>query len=74
MATATAVSLLVYLTDIAKGLGGLEGLTPNLTEVEAGKPQNFLILGSDRRPGEGDKGRSDTTMLLRIDPDNNRSR
>jgi polyisoprenyl-teichoic acid--peptidoglycan teichoic acid transferase len=70
MATATAVSLLVYLTDIAKGLGGLEGLTPNLSEVEAGKPQNFLILGSDRRPGEGDRGRSDTTMLLRIDPDN----
>lgn len=70
MATATAVSLLVYLTDIAKGLGGLE--VNGLTAVEAGKPQNFLILGSDKRADTpGDPGRSDTTILLRINPDLN---
>ena len=69
MATATAVSLLVYLTDIAKGLGGLEGLQDKLEAVEGGKPQNFLILGSDQRPTDTDQGRSDTTILLRIDPE-----
>jgi LCP family protein required for cell wall assembly len=67
MAAATSISLLVYLTDIAKGLGGLDGVQNQLSEVEGGKPQNFLILGSDVRPGETGKGRSDTTMLLRID-------
>jgi polyisoprenyl-teichoic acid--peptidoglycan teichoic acid transferase len=70
MATATAVSVLVYLSDIAEGLGGLEGLQGNLTEVESDAPQNFLILGSDKRTNEAGRGRSDTTMLLRIDPDN----
>jgi polyisoprenyl-teichoic acid--peptidoglycan teichoic acid transferase len=69
MASATAISLLVYLTDIAKGLGGLEGVQGQLAEVEGGKPQNFLILGSDVRPDEAGKGRSDTTMLLRVDPE-----
>jgi polyisoprenyl-teichoic acid--peptidoglycan teichoic acid transferase len=70
MATATAVSVLVYLSDIAEGLGGLEGLQGHLTAVESDSPQNFLILGSDKRTGEAGRGRSDTTMLLRIDPDN----
>jgi LCP family protein required for cell wall assembly len=70
MATATAVSLLVYLTDVAKGLGGLD--VPGLTAVESGQPQNFLILGSDKRSDTpGDPGRSDTTILLRINPDLN---
>ena len=69
MATATAVSLLVYLTDIAKGLGGTRGLQDKLEAVEGGKPQNFLILGSDQRPTDADQGRSDTTILLRIDPE-----
>ena len=70
MATATSISLLVYLTDIAQGLGGLPGVKDQLSDVEGGKPQNFLILGSDVRPGEGDRGRSDTTILLRVDPEN----
>ncbi|MEO8093059.1 MAG: LCP family protein, partial [bacterium] len=68
MATATSISLLVYLTDIAKGLGGLEGLSGQLDALDE-EAQNFLILGSDVRPGEGSRGRSDTTMLLRVDPD-----
>ncbi len=34
-----------------------------------GEAENILVLGSDRREGiAGDKGRSDTIMLLRIDP------
>jgi polyisoprenyl-teichoic acid--peptidoglycan teichoic acid transferase len=71
MATATSVSLLLYLSDIAKGLGGLPEVQDQLQAVEGGDPQNILILGSDKRPDlPGDPGRSDTTMLLRIDPDN----
>jgi LCP family protein required for cell wall assembly len=69
MATATAVSLLVYLTDIAKGLGDLKGVKDELQEVDPGNPQTILILGSDERPGEGGQGRSDTTILLRVDTD-----
>jgi LCP family protein required for cell wall assembly len=69
MATATSISLLVYLTDIARGLGGIPKIDNQLTDVEGGKPQNFLILGSDVRPDEPGKGRSDTTILLRVDPE-----
>jgi LCP family protein required for cell wall assembly len=68
MATATAVTGLFYLTDIAKGLGGLDNVREQLTEVEGGDPQNILILGSDERP-EDPSARSDTTMLLRLDPE-----
>ena len=67
MATATAVSILVYLTDIAKGLGGLD-LAAQLDAIDE-EAQNFLIIGSDVRPGQSSKGLSDTTMLLRVDPD-----
>jgi polyisoprenyl-teichoic acid--peptidoglycan teichoic acid transferase len=71
MATATSVSILLYLSDIAKGLGGLPDVQDQLQAVEGGDPQNILILGSDKRPDlKGDPGRSDTTMLLRLDPDN----
>ncbi len=70
MATATSVSILLYLSDIAKGLGGLSNLQDQLEVPQGGDPQNILILGSDKRPDiPGDPGRSDTTMLLRIDPD-----
>ena len=70
MATATSVSLLLYLTDIARGLsdgGAFAKLADQLDTVE-GDAQTILILGSDKRPEE-DTGRSDTTILLRVDPD-----
>ena len=50
-------------------VGGLE-----LNAVAAGEPENYLIVGSDSRSGEnsqyGSEGgqRSDTIMVLRIDP------
>ena len=67
MAAATSISLLVYLTDIAEGLASLRD---QLTEVDGGAPQTILILGSDKRLNtKGDPGRSDTTILLRVDPD-----
>ena len=76
MAAATSISLLVYLTDIAKGLGDNDKLAPlrsQLADAEGGAPQTILILGSDKRLGtRGDPGRSDTTILLRVDPDKDR--
>jgi LCP family protein required for cell wall assembly len=43
-----------------------------LAEARGGEPQNFLLVGSDKRAGaefEEDKGRSDTTILVRVDPE-----
>jgi LCP family protein required for cell wall assembly len=68
MATATAVSVLLFASDIAEGLGGIPGITQQLAETDGGDPQTILILGSDKRP-EDTTGRSDTAILLRVDPD-----
>jgi LCP family protein required for cell wall assembly len=45
-----------------------------LATTDPGKPQTLMILGSDQRPknnveGAGGGGRSDTIMLVRLDPD-----
>jgi polyisoprenyl-teichoic acid--peptidoglycan teichoic acid transferase len=41
-----------------------------VTPTEPGKPQTILLVGSDRRFGDGkNDARSDTMMLVRIDPD-----
>ena len=72
MAAATAVSFLLFLSDIAEGLNdsGLSAARAQLETVEGGAPQTVLILGSDRRETtKGDPGRSDTAILLRVDPD-----
>jgi polyisoprenyl-teichoic acid--peptidoglycan teichoic acid transferase len=73
-AAATAIAFLLYLTDIGNDLKGDEtfanAVDQNLSDVEGGDPQTILILGSDKRTTEpGDPGRSDTTMLLRVDPE-----
>jgi LCP family protein required for cell wall assembly len=40
-----------------------------ITPPPAGKPQTLLLVGSDRRYGEGRRdARSDTLMLIRLDP------
>jgi LCP family protein required for cell wall assembly len=70
MTTATSVSLLVYLKDIARGLGGLPSVRSQLEVADPGKPQTILILGSDKRPkGQAIGARSDTTILLRVASD-----
>ena len=54
MAAATSISLLVYLTDIAKGLSDndkLASLRDQLADVDGGEPQTILIIGSDKRLG-----------------------
>jgi polyisoprenyl-teichoic acid--peptidoglycan teichoic acid transferase len=72
MAGATAASALYFLNDIAGKLGDLKGVKKQLLPPQTGQPENILILGSDKRASEqGSKGLSDTTILLRLDPDNN---
>jgi LCP family protein required for cell wall assembly len=75
-AGATAASALLYIGSIADALSHHSAykhkLDRYLSEVEGGAPENILILGSDKRANiPGDPGRSDTTMLLRLDPDRN---
>ncbi len=67
-ATATAVATLVFGYDFAARLGGIRGVQHLLAGPTAG-PQTILLLGADKRPNEGDKGRSDTTILLRVTGD-----
>jgi LCP family protein required for cell wall assembly len=70
VATAVSVSSLLLLTDVAAKLQPIPGLEDKIAELEPGDPQTILIIGSDKRTNiEGDPGRSDTTMLLRVDPD-----
>jgi LCP family protein required for cell wall assembly len=73
-AAATATAVLLYLDSIAHALSHnnvySNKLKGYLSTVDGGAPQNILILGSDKRAGfQEDSGRSDTTMLLRLDPD-----
>jgi LCP family protein required for cell wall assembly len=75
-AAATATAVLLYLDSIAEALSHnnvySNKLKGYLQTVDGGAAQNILILGSDKRAGvQEDGGRSDTTMLLRLDPDRN---
>jgi LCP family protein required for cell wall assembly len=73
-AGATATSVLLYLDSIAHALSHnnvySNKLKRYLASVDGGEPENILILGSDKRANlKEDPGRSDTTMLLRLNPD-----
>jgi LCP family protein required for cell wall assembly len=75
-AAATTTSVLLYIDSIAQALGHNDRLHNKLdralAHVHPGEPENILILGSDKRAGEEfeeDPGRSDTTILLRLDPE-----
>jgi LCP family protein required for cell wall assembly len=75
-ATATATGVLLYIDSIAQALGHNDRLHNKLNRalanVHPGEPENILILGSDKRAGEEfeeDPGRSDTTILLRLNPE-----
>lgn len=71
-ATAIAVNILLFFGEVADGLNDFgDRVQRELDTIEAGDPQTILILGSDERSNTpGDPGRSDTTMLLRVDADN----
>jgi LCP family protein required for cell wall assembly len=73
-AGATSASGLLQLNDWLSEIKPVgEGVKKQLAAVDGGDPQTFLILGSDRRSsaGEEERGLSDTTILLRLDPDSN---
>jgi polyisoprenyl-teichoic acid--peptidoglycan teichoic acid transferase len=74
VAAATSASILLYIGSIATALSHHNvynaKLHRYLSQVNGGEPENILILGSDKRANLAeDPGRSDTTMLLRLDPD-----
>jgi LCP family protein required for cell wall assembly len=76
-AATTATAALLYIDDIAEHIGVendklQKRLNKFLADAENGGAQNFLLVGSDKRAGAEfaeDKGRSDTAMLVRLDPD-----
>ncbi len=75
-AAATAASILLYIGSIADALSHNNKLQNKvervLAQTHGGEPENILIIGSDKRASEPeDPGRSDTTLLLRLDPDKN---
>src|SRR4051794_39852016 len=77
-AAATSSAVLLYINSIAEAIGTKENkhLTAEVEDVvkkvHGGEPQTILILGSDIRPNmEEEFGRSDTTILLRLDADKN---
>lgn len=75
VAGATSASILLYIGSIADALSHHNRYTKldrYLSKVNGGEPENILILGSDKRANlQEDPGRSDTTILLRLDPDRN---
>jgi LCP family protein required for cell wall assembly len=76
-AAATSISVLNFFDSIADGIAPANKkvrteLEKVLAEAKGGEPQNFLLVGSDKRAGAEfveDKGRSDTTILIRVDPE-----
>jgi polyisoprenyl-teichoic acid--peptidoglycan teichoic acid transferase len=75
-AAATSASILLYIGSIADALSHNNKLQNKveriLAQTHGGEPENILIIGSDKRASEPeDPGRSDTTLLLRLDPDKN---
>lgn len=77
-ATAASVSTAVLLevdrvVDVFRANNeALAGIDEVLDDVEAGEPQTILLLGSDDRYADrvaGLPGRSDTMILVRLDPD-----
>ncbi|MEZ0293993.1 MAG: LCP family protein [Solirubrobacteraceae bacterium] len=77
LATAGAVSATVLLQvndvlDILRSEGRAPIEIPEIDRADAGKAQTLMILGSDIRYGDrkaGNKPRSDTMILVRLDPD-----
>ena len=75
-AAATSSAILLYIDSIAHALGHNKELHHELEKilstVHGGEPETILILGSDIRPSYGEEyGRSDTTILLRLDAEQN---
>jgi LCP family protein required for cell wall assembly len=77
-AAATSSAILLYIDSIAHALGEgpnteiSEEVEEVITHVHGGEPETILILGSDKRANlSEERGRSDTTILLRLDNEQN---
>ena len=77
-AAATSSAILLYIDSIAEAISTKENkhlgeeVEEVITDVHGGEPETILILGSDKRPEFGEEyGRSDTTILLRLDNEHN---
>ena len=77
-AAATSSAVLLYINSIAQAIGEgpnteiAEEVEEVITDVHGGEPETILILGSDIRANSGEeRGRSDTTILLRLDAGKN---
>jgi len=76
-ASATAVAAFREVDRVVKALEESESLNikDELATTNPGSPQTIMLLGSDRRPddatdgGAGTGARSDTIILVRLDPD-----
>ena len=74
-AATTATASLLYLDSIANAIRPendklQKRLNKFLADAGSGGAQTFLVIGSDKRASEEeDPGRSDTTLLVRLDPD-----
>jgi polyisoprenyl-teichoic acid--peptidoglycan teichoic acid transferase len=75
-ATAVATAALLEVKDVAQiissGQPPISGIDEVIDRAEAGRPQTILVLGSDRRYADIKAkipARSDTLMLIRLDPD-----
>ncbi|HVD39024.1 MAG TPA: LCP family protein [Solirubrobacterales bacterium] len=74
-AATTATASLLYLDSIANAIRPendklQKKLNKFLADAGDGGAQTFLVIGSDKRANEEeDPGRSDTTILVRLDPD-----
>lgn len=70
-AGATASAGLIFFDNVGDDLRPFAD-PPDVEEREPGEPYTMLLLGSDQRAGaSADDKRSDTTMLLRLDPRKN---
>jgi len=60
-----------FVDDLKQG-GTIANAGSVITRVQAGDPQTLLLIGSDHRYGHDTRdARSDTMMLVRLDPDAN---
>jgi LCP family protein required for cell wall assembly len=78
-ATAVASTVLLEVDDVKttflKAAGREQIDIPEITRADAGDPRTFLLLGSDQRYDDRKlkiKPRSDTMLLVRVDPDRER--
>lgn len=68
-ATAGLLEVQTFVDDIKAG-GTIRNAERAITRAEAGEPRTLLLLGSDYRAGSArNDRRSDTMMLVRLDPD-----